>query len=110
MNTSIQGSAADLVKAVMITLERALARACCTHSSSIAGWPTSRSVGAHSPSARPLLQWHDELVLEARDCCVRDVADLLREHMQLRPPVSLRVPLPVKIRFGPSLADLTELK
>ena len=107
MNTSIQGSAADLMKAVMIALERTLARACCTHSPLVGG-PASRVVDAHSPSARPLLQWHDELVLEARACCVPDVADLLRAHMQLHPPVAFRVPLPVKLRVGPSLADLTE--
>ena len=111
MNTSIRGSAADLMKVVMIALERALARACYEYThSSLVGGPASRSVDAHSPSARPLLQWHDELVLEARACCVPDVADLLRAHMQLHPPVALRVLLPVKLRVGPSLADLTELK
>jgi len=78
VNTPIQGSAADIVKAAMIALDRRLA--------------------AERSPARLLLQVHDELILE----CPREAADataaLVREEMERAFPLS--VPLRVSVKIG----------
>jgi DNA polymerase-1 len=83
MNAPFQGSAADLIKRAMITLDAALSR--------------------EIPSARLLLQVHDELVLE---CDAKDadaVAALARRTME--GAASLAVPLTVDIGRGATWAE-----
>jgi DNA polymerase-1 len=83
INTPIQGSAADIMKRAMIDADRALAAAV--------------------PTARILLQVHDELVIEVpREDADRAVA-VGRQAMQ--DAVQLSVPLVVDGHFGRSWAD-----
>ncbi|MGP1489875.1 MAG: DNA polymerase I [Treponema sp.] len=78
INTPIQGSAADIVKAAMLSVDRALK--------------------AQKLSARLLLQVHDELILEAPTSEVEAVKVLLRKEMES--VVTLEVPLRVGIESG----------
>jgi len=82
MNAPFQGSAADLVKMAMVALEGRLT--------------------ATFPSARMLLQVHDELVLECDAADAPGVAALARETME--GVASLAVPLTVDTASGANWA------
>jgi DNA polymerase-1 len=84
INTPIQGSAADLMKLAMIRVCAALKR--------------------QRPSARLLLQVHDELLLECPAADAEAVAALTRAEMQGCFP--LRVPLEVSVGVGPTWFDV----
>ncbi|WP_319562444.1 DNA polymerase I [Marispirochaeta sp.] len=80
VNTPVQGSAADIVKAAMLKLDKAL---------NDGGYRT-----------KLLLQVHDELILEAPEDEVEEVSELVVETMQSA--VELSVPLKVSIESGDS--------
>jgi len=83
VNTPIQGSAADIVKAAMLNLDRRLT--------------SERS------SARILLQVHDELILECpKDECGK-AAVLIKEEMEQA--AKLSIPLRVSIETGSRWGD-----
>ncbi len=78
VNTPIQGTAADIIKIAMVELQR--------------------EIETNDLAVHPLLQVHDELVLEVRDeICVQAV-DLVRKEMES--VVELDVPLTVDIGTG----------
>jgi DNA polymerase-1 len=78
INTTIQGSAADLMKLAMIGVHKALKQS--------------------GLAARMILQVHDELILEARDDVTQDAAALLKKEMEGVYPLS--VPLVVDVAVG----------
>ncbi len=82
-NTPLQGSAADLIKRAMITIHAALP--------------------AEGLSGRLLLQVHDELVLEAPESEVQQVADLVVREMQAA--AELAVPLVADVGIGTNWVD-----
>jgi len=83
INTPIQGSAADLMKLAMIRVHGALLR-----------W---------LPSAKLLLQVHDELLLEAPEAEADAAASTMRAEMERCFP--LRVPLEVSVGRGKTWLD-----
>jgi DNA polymerase I len=83
MNAPFQGSAADLIKRAMIALDGALAR--------------------EIPSARLLLQVHDELVLECDAADADRAAALARRTME--GAAALAVPLTVDVGRGANWAE-----
>ncbi len=82
-NSPLQGSAADLIKIAMIRIHAALVQG--------------------GTGARLLLQVHDELVLEAPDAVVDQVAALVKDYMESA--ASLKVPLVVDVGTGPNWLD-----
>jgi len=80
VNTPIQGSAADMIKLAMIEADRLL---------SASGVP-----------ARMVLQVHDELVFEADEGAVDEVAGLARRSMERPPGMELGVPVVVNVASG----------
>ncbi len=84
INTVIQGSAADLIKRAMILIDRAL-----------------RAGGFR---ARMLLQIHDELVFEAPDAELADLAALV--DRQMSGALELKVPLKVDLATGKNWLDV----
>jgi DNA polymerase-1 len=78
INAPMQGTAADIVKRAMLSVD---------------AWLTDRST-----EARMLMQVHDELVFEVRDDCVEDIRDGVRERMAAA--ARLDVPLVVDIGVG----------
>ncbi len=80
MNAPIQGSAADIIKAAMLRVNRALAE--------------------EFPSSRLVLQVHDELVVEAREEDAEGVAALMKREMEKA--AALAVPLLVEVGYGKS--------
>jgi DNA polymerase-1 len=83
MNAPFQGSAADLIKKAMIALDAALA--------------------ARVPTARLLLQVHDELIVECAEADVPLVTDILEETME--GAGALAVPLTVEVGVGRNWAE-----
>lgn len=84
VNTPIQGTAADIIKAAMIQVRDALS--------------------AEGYGARMIMQVHDELILEAPEKEAAGVIPLVKEKMERA--VTLSVPLVVNIHSGHNWADL----
>lgn len=78
INAPMQGTAADIIKRAMVTVDQWLAR-------------------SRFP-ARMIMQVHDELVLEVAEGSVAESIDALRDHMARA--ADLRVPLVVDVRDG----------
>lgn len=78
MNTPIQGSAADIIKAAMVRVHARLKK--------------------EKPASRLLLQVHDELIVDAPKEEAGEVANLLREEME--GAIRLSVPLTVDLHQG----------
>ncbi|MFH1068083.1 MAG: DNA polymerase, partial [Candidatus Glassbacteria bacterium] len=76
LNTPIQGSAADLIKAAMIQIDRALRE--------------------KFPEAKMILQVHDELVFDVPEKQAEEVGALVRELMEN----AIRLDVPVKVDLG----------
>jgi DNA polymerase-1 len=83
VNTTIQGTAADLIKKAMIDIDSGLAR--------------------RRLAARMIIQVHDELVLEVPEAEIEKTAALVREAMEGVHP--LAVPLTVDLGWGPNWLD-----
>ena len=83
MNTPVQGTAADIIKKAMITVQRELAE--------------------KGLKSRMLLQVHDELVLEVVAAELSVVKALLKDAMETA--VQLSVPLSVDVKQGPNWAE-----
>ncbi|MEO8635055.1 MAG: DNA polymerase I [Gemmatimonadales bacterium] len=82
-NSPLQGSAADLIKIAMIRIHSALAQG--------------------GTGGRLLLQVHDELVLEAPEAAVDQVATLVKSYMESA--ARLKVPLVVDVGTGLNWLD-----
>ncbi len=80
MNTPIQGTAADIIKLAMVKVYARLKR--------------------ELPEARLILQVHDELIVEAKECDAEKAAEILCEEMEKA--VSLSVPLIADAKIGES--------
>ncbi|XP_071956971.1 DNA polymerase theta-like [Antedon mediterranea] len=109
VNTSVQGSAADLVKKAMIAIDRCLAEKYPStgkshrHKQDTALRRRTRG-GSRSPNvprgAFLVLQLHDELIYEVRKEDVPQVARLVKYEMESA--MKLSVVLPVKVHVGPT--------
>jgi DNA polymerase I len=84
VNTPIQGTAADLIKAAMVRIDRRLAE--------------------RASAAGIILQVHDELILEAPEAEVDQVVALVREEME--GAARLSVPLEVTVGVGSNWAEI----
>jgi DNA polymerase-1 len=80
INAPMQGTAADIIKRAMITVD---------------AWCAAGGSGA-----RIIMQVHDELVLEVETGKVAGVTDAVRQHMMAA--ADLRVPLKVDVGTGPN--------
>ncbi len=83
INTPIQGSAADIVKIAMLAVHKALKE--------------------EVPSAKLLLQVHDELIAECDEKDAQTVADLFAREMEKA--VTLSIPLRVSVEKAKSWGD-----
>jgi len=83
MNSPLQGSAADLIKIAMISVDASLRKA--------------------RLEAGMVLQVHDELIVEAPEREVAAVSDFVRASME--GAAKLRVPLVVDVGVGPNWLD-----
>lgn len=103
---AVQASAADLMKMVMINVHERLQRPPWLLPTSAATCPASDLPELPQPTARLLLQIHDELLLEVRRDALQDVVQLVRECMETS--VALLVPLRAKVHAGPTWGSMVE--
>ncbi|XP_033111697.1 DNA polymerase theta-like [Anneissia japonica] len=109
VNTTVQGSAADLVKKAMVRIDKRLAEEFPStlkthrHKQNETSRRRTRG-GSRSPNtpsgAFLVLQLHDELIYEVRKDNVRQVAKLVKTEMESA--MTLSVVLPVKVNVGPT--------
>ncbi|KAM6309814.1 DNA polymerase theta [Podargus strigoides] len=121
VNTTVQGSAADIVKTATVNIQRrleAFSSVIKSHGhleSSLQRDKTGRLTRRRSRGMlHPIrggffvLQLHDELLYEVAEDDVIQVAQIVKHEMENA--VSLSVKLRVKVRMGPSWGDLQELQ
>jgi len=88
VNTPIQGSAADIIKLAMVRVAERLA-------------------GSEGPSARMLLQVHDELIFEVPENKIEAVCKLVRTTMEgVSKDLHFDIPLSVDVKYGPNWYDM----
>ena len=80
VNTPIQGSAADLIKLAMISIDR--------------------RIESERLPCRMVLQVHDELVFETEEDALDDVSAVVREEMETPGGLSLNVPVVANLAHG----------
>ena len=83
MNTPVQGTAADIIKAAMVRV-----------------W---RRLKAEVPNAKLILQIHDELIVEAPEAVAKQAAEIL--HTEMENACKLSVPLTADVCEGKSWYD-----
>ncbi|XP_064375835.1 DNA polymerase theta isoform X3 [Dromaius novaehollandiae] len=121
VNTTVQGSAADIVKTATVNIQRRLegfSSVIKSHGhleSSFRRDKTGRLEGKRSRGMLPpisggffILQLHDELLYEVAEDDVIQVAQLVKHEMENA--VKLSVKLNVKVKIGPSWGDLQDLE
>ena len=84
INTPIQGSAADLIKVVMIDIAKELSE--------------GSAFGGKNKKSKMILQVHDELVFEVSRDELDEVKEMVREKMENT--IQLNVPIKVDINVG----------
>lgn len=107
VNSTIQGSAADLVKKAMIAINHALTN------NGLVTYVCSPSQALKDSNNRALLvlQLHDELMYEVDEEKLHEVAVIIKTEMESA--LSLAVKLPVKLKVGRSWGNMepySELK
>jgi len=90
VNSTIQGSAADLIKTAMIAVDKAL-------------------INNQNIDSRIVLEMHDELMYEVNLHSSHQFLHLLRQSMQ-NCSKTFTVDLPVKSKMGPSWGQLQEIE
>ena len=96
VNSTIQGSAADLAKIAMNNIDTQLTKG------------SSSTFLSHACPHRPVLlvlQLHDELLFEVHESMLQEVAQVVRREMECA--MRLTVKLPVKLKTGRSWGSLT---
>ncbi|XP_077294187.1 DNA polymerase theta [Arctopsyche grandis] len=91
VNTTIQGSAADILKSAMISVQHKV-----------------NELHNELSNIKLVLLLHDELVYELPENKVYNFLEILKESMEKT--LKLNVPLPVKVKFGKSWGNLHEIQ
>ncbi|XP_030207307.1 DNA polymerase theta [Gadus morhua] len=109
VNTTVQGSAADIVKLATVNIQKRLRElypsAPLSHQHTA---PVSRRGGtSHLRGAYFILQLHDELIYETKEEDLIQVAQIVKKEMETA--VKLHVKLKAKIKAGPSWGNLEDL-
>lgn len=100
VNTTIQGSAADLVKTAMVNIDRKIA-AQYSHSATCLLPCNAKSI---RHAAYLVLQLHDELLYEVLENDLEEVARIVQQEMENA--LELSVKFPVKMKVGNSWGTL----
>ncbi|MGH0182692.1 UNVERIFIED_CONTAM: hypothetical protein FKN15_013344 [Acipenser sinensis] len=119
VNTTVQGSAADIVKTATVSIQKRLEE---TFPSTVKSHKHPESLvqpdraarlrrqrGCCSPSSGAffILQLHDELIYEVAEDDIIQVAQIVKKEMERA--VKLHVKLRVKVKVGPSWGSLQDL-
>ncbi|NXL77581.1 DPOLQ polymerase, partial [Leptocoma aspasia] len=121
VNTTVQGSAADIVKTATVNIQRRLEAFSSVIKShghlessfqrdKTGGLSRRRNAGMLHPIRGGffILQLHDELLYEVAEDDVTQVAQIVKHEMENA--IKLSVKLNVKVKIGPSWGDLQDLE
>uniref|UniRef100_A0A667YDA4 DNA polymerase theta n=1 Tax=Myripristis murdjan TaxID=586833 RepID=A0A667YDA4_9TELE len=101
VNTTVQGSAADIVKLATVSIQKRLRETYPTISHH------RRAGRSHLRGGYFVLQLHDELIYETTEEDLIQVAQIVKREMESA--VKLYVKLKVKVKVGPSWGNLQDL-
>uniref|UniRef100_I3JQT8 DNA polymerase theta n=1 Tax=Oreochromis niloticus TaxID=8128 RepID=I3JQT8_ORENI len=111
VNTTVQGSAADIVKLATVNIQKRLQN---TYPAAPPSHQHTNSVRNHRRAGRSqlrgayfILQLHDELIYEATEEDLIQVAQIVKREMESA--VKLYVKLKAKVKVGPSWGNLQDL-
>ena len=103
LNSTIQGSAADLVKTAMVNIDGEVIKRYEFPATCLLPSPSESSrVSDHA--AYLVLQLHDELLYEVREGDLKEVTEIIKHEMENA--LELSVKFPVKLKTGPSWGKL----
>ncbi|XP_067353215.1 DNA polymerase theta isoform X2 [Channa argus] len=111
VNTTVQGSAADIVKLATVNIQKRLQKTYPAaplshqHTSSVSNQCRART--SHLRGAYFVLQLHDELIYETTEQDLIQVAQIVKREMESA--VNLYVKLKAKVKVGPSWGNLQDL-
>ena len=109
-NTVMQGTAADILKMAMISINATLEQdSTATQSNFVYRQPRSSPGGGiykNFDDIRFILHVHDELLFEVREDLLKRTASVVKRCMQTA--ASLRVPLKVKLKSGKTWASMED--
>lgn len=111
VNTTVQGSAADIVKLATVNIQKQLRKIYPTAPRSHQHIPLvtqqHRTCTSHLRGAYFVLQLHDELIYETMEEDLIQVAHIVKTEMESA--VKLYVKLKAKVKVGPSWGNLQDL-
>ncbi|XP_026215033.1 DNA polymerase theta isoform X2 [Anabas testudineus] len=111
VNTTVQGSAADIVKLATVNIQKRLQKtypaAPLSHQHTHSVNNRCRAGTSHLRGAYFVLQLHDELIYETTEEDLIQVAQIVKREMESA--VKLYVKLKVKVKVGPSWGNLQDL-
>ncbi|KAK9506410.1 hypothetical protein O3M35_008360 [Rhynocoris fuscipes] len=97
VNSTIQGSAADIAKKAMVNIERRLTNV----------FPQRTSLLSRSSASHLVLQLHDELIYQVAEENIAIVSNIVKNEMENT--IKLSVPLPVVLKAGKSWGELKKI-
>ncbi|XP_022657138.1 DNA polymerase theta-like isoform X3 [Varroa destructor] len=103
VNSTVQGSAADLLKNCLIEIDTELTRRFPESSKPHRSYGASTRIPIRG--AFIVMQLHDEIIFEVHESILPAVSQLIR--LKMEQAVSLRVPLVVKLKTGPHWSSVT---
>ena len=104
VNTTIQGSAADLVKTAMVNIDKKLLERFPNSGISLDSLVNTSSTPKRPTGAYLVLQLHDELLYEVAEKHLKEVAKIVKREMESALEMSVR--FPVKVKVGRSWGKL----
>ncbi|MEQ2270323.1 hypothetical protein XENORESO_019624 [Xenotaenia resolanae] len=111
VNTTVQGSAADIVKLATVNIQKRLRN---TYPAAPLSHKHAHPAHNHRRTGMPrlrgayfILQLHDELIYETTEQDLIQVAQIVKREMETA--VKLYVKLKVKVKVGPSWGNLQDL-
>ncbi|KAM9314831.1 DNA polymerase theta [Pholidichthys leucotaenia] len=111
VNTTVQGSAADIVKLATVNIQKQLRKtyptAPLSHQHTHSANNRRRAVTPRPRGAFFVLQLHDELIYETTEDDLIQVAQIVKRQMESA--VKLYVKLKAKVKVGPSWGNLQDL-
>ncbi|XP_053273755.1 DNA polymerase theta [Pleuronectes platessa] len=111
VNTTVQGSAADIVKLATVNIQKRLRKtypaAPASHQHTLSARNQSRARMSHLRGAYFVLQLHDELIYETTEDDLIQVAQIVKREMESA--VKLYVKLKAKVKVGPSWGNLQDI-
>ncbi|XP_029287125.1 DNA polymerase theta isoform X2 [Cottoperca gobio] len=111
VNTTVQGSAADIVKLATVNIQKRLRRtypaAPLSHQHTLSAGNHRRVGTSQLRGAYFVLQLHDELIYETTEEDLIQVAQIVKREMESA--VKLYVKLKAKVKVGPSWGNLQDL-